>query len=158
MFAAISVHWLKKSNYPTLWQNQNPDLKSRTKQISVSNPKYPCGVCNFGAGANSMSCTSCDLSVQNYSCKTDCLTDNKFKKCFGEIIPAAIASLNIGMTNLMSNPPSIILAIQLTNVVVVLTQSLQILFHHGKHSENCYLSSPTVQSKQSFHGMSTAYV
>ena len=44
-----------------------------------------------------MSCTSCDLSVQNkYSCKTDCLTDNKFKKCFGEIIPAAIASLNIG--------------------------------------------------------------
>ena len=66
--------------------------------------------------------------------------------------------LTSGMTNLMSNPPSIILAIQLTNVVVVLTQFLQILFHHGKHSENCYLSSPTVQSKQSFHGMSTAYV
>ena len=35
---------------------------------------------------------------------------------------------------------------------VVLVQFLHVLFHCGKHSENCYLSLPTVQSEQNLHG------
>ena len=72
-------------------------------KISVSNPKYPCGVCTFGVRANSILCTSCDLWVhKKYSGKTDSLTDNKnfvCRKCSSEIVPAAIESLkevNIG--------------------------------------------------------------
>ena len=57
------------------------------------------------------------------------------------------------MTNFMPNPTSNILVMRLADVVVVLTQSLHILFYRGKHSENCYLSSPTMQSEQNFEGM-----
>ena len=66
-------------------------------KISARNPKYPCGVCTFGVGANSMLCTSCDLWVHNKSSGiTDHLADNinfLCRKCSGEIVPAAIASL-----------------------------------------------------------------
>ena len=64
--------------------------------------------------------------------------------------------LTLRMTSFLSNPPSNILVIRLANVVVALVQSLHILPHCGKHSENCYLFLPTVQSKQNFAGMSTA--
>ena len=72
-------------------------------KISVSNPKYPCGVCTFGVRANFILCTSCDLWVhKKCSGKMDSLTDNKnfvCSKCSSEIVPAAITSLkevNIG--------------------------------------------------------------
>ena len=72
-------------------------------KISVSNPKYPCGVCTLGVGANSILCILCDLWVHNKcSGKTDCLSDNRNFVCCkysGEIVPAVIASLkkvNIG--------------------------------------------------------------
>ena len=74
---------------------------------------------------------------------------------------AAITSLkevNIGMKNFISNPPSNILMIRLANMVVVLTQSLHVLSPRGKHSENCYLSSPTVQSEQNLEGMSATCI
>ena len=72
-------------------------------KISVSNPKYPCGVCTFGVGANSILCTSCDLWLHDKrSGQTDHLTENRnfvCRKCSGEIVPAAIAyykEVNIG--------------------------------------------------------------
>ena len=48
-----------------------------------------------------------------------------------------LTRLTSGMTNFKSNPLSNILLIRLANVVVVLTQSLHVLPHRGKHSENC---------------------
>ena len=65
-------------------------------KISARNPKYPCGVCTFGVGVNSIFCNSCDLWVHN-KCSgiTDHLTDNRSfvcRKCSGEIASAAIAS------------------------------------------------------------------
>ena len=69
-----------------------------------------------------------------------------------------LRKLTSGMTVFMLNPPSNILVIRLVNVVVVLTQSLHELFPRGKHSENCYLFSPTVQSKQNLEGMSSTCV
>ena len=71
-----------------------------------------------------------------------------------------LRKLTLGITNFMLNPPSNILVIRLASVVVVLTQSLHVLFHCGKHfdSKNCYLSSPTVQSEQNLEGMSTTCV
>ena len=127
------------STKPKSWsqvQNNN--------KISVSNPKFPCGACTFGVGVKSILCTSCDLWVhKKCSAKTDRLTGNRnfvCRKCSGEIVPAATASLTrltSGMTNFKSNPLSNILLIRLANVVVVLTQSLHVLPHRGKHSENC---------------------
>ena len=121
-------------------------------KISARNPKYPCVVCTVGIGANSILCTSCDLWVHNKrSGITDHLTDNRTfvcRKCTGEIVPAAIASfkkVNIGLTVFMLNPPSNILVIRLVNVVVVLTQSLHVLSHRGKHSKNLYLFSVPIQ-------------
>ena len=64
-----------------------------------------------------------------------------------------LRKLTTGMTNFKSNPTSKMLVMRLTNVLVVLTQSLYVLLHRGKHSENCYLSSPTMQSEQNFGGM-----
>ena len=70
--------------------------KAKHTKISARNPKYPCGVCTFGVGANSILCTSCDLWVHNKcSGKTNHLPDNiNFVscKCSVEIVPAAIAS------------------------------------------------------------------
>ena len=63
-----------------------------------------------------------------------------------------LKKLTSEMTNFMSNPPSNILVIWLATAVVVLVQSRHVLFHCGKHSENCYLSLPTVQSEQNFYG------
>ena len=81
------------STKPKSWsqvQNNN--------KISVSNPKFPCGECTFGVGVKSILCTSCDLWVhKKCSAKTDRLTGNRnfvCRKCSGEIVPAAIASLN----------------------------------------------------------------
>ena len=36
---------------------------SEFKRIAHNNPKHPCGVCNFGVGANSILCTVCNLWV-----------------------------------------------------------------------------------------------
>ena len=69
-----------------------------------------------------------------------------------------LRKLTSGMTNFMSNPPSNIFVTRLATVVVVLTQSLHALSPPGKHSENCHLYSPTVQSKQNLEGMSTTCV
>ena len=77
--------------------NKTKILVSNTEhnKILVSNPRYPCGVCTFSVGANSLLCTSCDLWVHNKSSrKTDHFTDNRnfaCYKCSGEIVPAAIA-------------------------------------------------------------------
>ena len=78
-------------------------FSAKHTKISARNPKYPCGVCTFGVGANSILSTSCELQVHN-KCSgiTDHLTDNGnfvCRKCSGEIVPAAIASfkeVNIG--------------------------------------------------------------
>ena len=72
-------------------------------KISLRNPKYPCGVCTFGAGANSILCTLCDLWVL-YKCSdiTEYLNNNKnfvYCKFSGDIVPAAITffmEVNIG--------------------------------------------------------------
>ena len=113
-------------------------------------------------GANSIFCTSCDLRFHNkYSGITDHLTDNRklvFCKYFGEIVPAAMHTLNkltSGMIVFMLNPPSNILVIWLANVVVVLTQSLYVLSPRGKHSEDCYPFSLTLQSEQNIGEMSS---
>ena len=78
--------------------NKTKILVSSAKhtKISARNPKYPCGVCTFGVGGNSILCTSCDLWVHN-KCSgiTDHLTDNRNSechKCSSEIVPAAIAA------------------------------------------------------------------
>ena len=119
----------------------------RTK-ISARSPKYPCSVSTFGVGVNSILCTSRDLRVHNKCLGiTDHLTDNTNfvrRKCSGEIVPAAIASFK--EVNMLS-PPSNILVIRLVNAVVVLTWSLNLFPPPGKHSEYCYLFSPTVQSE-----------
>ena len=39
--------------------------RAEHNKISQSNRKYPCGVCTFGVGTNSILCTSCDLWVPN---------------------------------------------------------------------------------------------
>ena len=65
-------------------------------KISVINPKYPCVVCTFGVGANSISCTLHDLWIHNKcSGKTDHLNDNRnfaSHKCSSNIAPAPFAS------------------------------------------------------------------
>ena len=64
---------------------------------------YPCGTCNFCVGANSILYTSCNLWVhKKCSGINDHLTNNRnfvCRRCFGDIVPAAIASfkeVNIG--------------------------------------------------------------
>ena len=83
------------------------------------------------------------------------------RKCSGVIVPAAIASfkeVNMGNDSFYANTTSNILVIRMGNVVVVLTESLHVLSPRGKHSKDCYLSSPTVQSKQNLEGMSSTCV
>ena len=76
-------------------------FSAENTKISVSNPKYPCGVCTFGFTVNSILCTLCDLWVHN-KCSgiTDHLTNNRnfvCRKCSGETVPAAsFKELNIG--------------------------------------------------------------
>lgn len=106
---------------------------------------------------------SCDLWVQNKcSGKTDRFLTAEIM-CAVNILERSYllllhpyGKLTLRMTSFLSNPSSNILVMRLANVVVVLMQSLHILSHCGKYSENCYLFSPTVQSKQNFAGMSTA--
>ena len=51
-------------------------------RFSARNPKYPCGVCTFGVGVNSILGTSCDLWVhKKCSGITDHLTDNRNFVC-----------------------------------------------------------------------------
>ena len=112
-------------------------------------------------------CTSCNKS----SGITDHLTDNrnfpvKFSGNFARNVPVRLylllleplRKLTSEMTVFMLNPPSNIWEIRLINVVVFLTQPLHILSSCGKHSENCYLFSPTVQSEQMLEGMSSTCV
>ena len=147
----------RKSHHLLLNVDQTKILVSSAEhtKISARNPEYPCGVCTFCVGANSILCTSCNKS----SGITDHLTDNRnFPVRLYLLLLEPLRKLTSGMTVFMLNPPSNILEIQLINVVVFLTQPLHILSPCGKHSENCYLFSPTVQSEQMLEGMSSTCV
>ena len=64
--------------------NNNEILVSSAEHIKISarNPKCLCGVCTFGVGGNSKSCTSCELWVHNKcSGTTDHLTDSRNFVC-----------------------------------------------------------------------------
>ena len=128
-------------------------------KISARNPKYPCGACTFGIGGNSILCTLCDLWVHN-KCSgiTDHLTDNRnfvCRKCSGETVPVAVASfeeINISLVSFHVESTfkyfgdTIVQGGGCSDAV-----STRISLR-GKHSENCYLFSPTVQSKQNLEG------
>ena len=82
-------------------QNQNPGLQCKTYRNFSKESKIPLW-CIYLLCWCSILCTSCDLWVHKCSGITDHLTDNRncvCRKCFNEIVPAAIASfkeVNIG--------------------------------------------------------------
>ena len=73
------------------------------KKIAHNNPKYPCSVCTFGVGTNSILCTMCNLWVhKKCSGLTTKLSDNsnfKCPKCTGMINPTTnglVEKISIG--------------------------------------------------------------
>ena len=107
--------------------------------------------------------TSCDLWVHNKCSEiTGYLTDNRnfvSHKCSGETVPTvSIKEVNFWNDSFHVESTSNSLVIQLTNVVVVLMQSLNKLPPCEKHSKNCYLSSPIMKPKQNSEGISSTCV
>ena len=89
--------------------------------------------------------------VHKCSGNTDRLTDKRNSVCrkySKEIVPAAIVSFMEGMTNFVT----------INQCGGYSDPFLHVLSHRGKHFENCYLSSRTVQSEQNLEGKSTTCV
>ena len=80
-------------------------------------------------------------------------------KCSWETVPTVpIKEVNFWNDSFHVESTSNILVIQLTNVVVVLMQSVNKLPPCEKHSKNCYLSSPIMKPKQNSEGISSTCV
>ena len=68
------------------------------RKVPLNNPKYPCGVCSFGVGVNSILCTLCNLWVHKKCSGLNNLHHNSnfvCRKCSGVIVPTNNANEKI---------------------------------------------------------------